>query len=1263
VKLVDRMDIPDMWKILIHAVAPGIEHVPIRFGEMAPNTRGKYQFGKGLDLITLSKEHLNPNKPWDLLIDATHEGSHARVATTIDTQPQLPAVRALGSLFDYVKDRFQSARGQTSEHIYGLKNVHEFVAEVRSNPRFADELRAFELPKTLTQRLAKTLGEKDPNLFKTGWRALTTLYGKIMGVPPEGMRAFAVAHDLVSRLERHVTPAERARSNARYLEAGKTKLEYKKAEDISPRLEGTKVTDEQGRPLRVYHGTNQAFEQHGTPESVAGYNKTVGITDGEFYFTSSPENAGTYATGEGGNIRPEYLNLQNPYVTDAGGAHVNAKSGNGFFGGSGPVREAIGKALDGGHDGVIVKNVVDPMTGNGKPSTVYVAFKQKQIVNAADIAIDRAMVGRAGPDDAPRIPAKDIGPQEVKAAVELAHGDISNIMRDNQSGAISAGMLGVLGVATAGGLATWLLTENPWTAATAAVAAGTIGALGTRGVRSMLAMVGFHADQRYRVSNLTNRYNGGIAVGRLDTYRMQVYLDHIVPDKARQKVIRDWLEGDDAHRAANPLSALERAYADAIALGFKELQTHVKMLGLDEKKFLERYLTHLYVPGVNTNQSVWANIAAVVSMRNEHSAGMSPHSRFTMKRSIPTYVEAEQLGLVAITNNPAEILRIYADNVNQALHNKLLIDALLRERTPWGERAMMVDMPEAAMRLVIQRDAIHASQYQMSPQEKRDLQAMHASIRAPADFVTIDHPQMRGLKVNKDLEPALKHLFDSRDPNAVSKALYGLAMAAKASEFSFSLFHAKSLMDVLLGTATLSKAGLVTGTLAAGAALATGQDSPLGYFAAGYLPVGLPLMLRKMHRGNRAIKDINAVGGGNATDPLGRTVAGMSAPLPNMHTTRMAMNQAGSAGVALREGVYNGLQIGGRPEGGISPFTRALDLFSEKYPLTGAPVKVVSLVAKKLNDFLWEYVHPSMKAAIFLQEFETQLRKFPNAPRDQLAQRVASYTNDSFGGLDWFRIADGVQNKYGRDLALALTSPSGRRGMQTILAAPDWLISTFRAVFKAIPGVTERELGALHRTYVARSILMYATIADGVNMMLSGHHFWENDDPTTIETKDCRRIQGSKHAMEFLHWITKPGQQALNKLGYVISEPLKLALNSEYLSTRGAPKLSGPGPEKKHPELAGPANTANNIAQATRDVAAHMIKGISPITAQQTLTNTPLEVLSGFAGAPVYGKSQDQAVQEARQRAEKEGRDPTAAEQRARRTYQKKQKEREAKHR
>lgn len=77
----------------------------------------------------------------------------------------------------------------------------------------------------------------------------------------------------------------------------------------------SKVVDEHGKPLVVYHGTNKDFSVF-SGESAG--DKTGNPTAGwGFFFTHRPAEASSYATDwtkEGGNVMPVYVSVKNPYI-------------------------------------------------------------------------------------------------------------------------------------------------------------------------------------------------------------------------------------------------------------------------------------------------------------------------------------------------------------------------------------------------------------------------------------------------------------------------------------------------------------------------------------------------------------------------------------------------------------------------------------------------------------------------------------------------------------------------------------------------------------------------------------------------------------------------------------------------------------------------------------------------------------------------------------------------------------------------------------
>lgn len=92
-------------------------------------------------------------------------------------------------------------------------------------------------------------------------------------------------------------------------------VRYTETPEFKARFEGSKIVDEQGQPLRVYHGTKDKIDNFQMNHENRADHGWLG--DG-IYLTDSPHLANIYAinkSGEdGSNIMPLYANIKNPYI-------------------------------------------------------------------------------------------------------------------------------------------------------------------------------------------------------------------------------------------------------------------------------------------------------------------------------------------------------------------------------------------------------------------------------------------------------------------------------------------------------------------------------------------------------------------------------------------------------------------------------------------------------------------------------------------------------------------------------------------------------------------------------------------------------------------------------------------------------------------------------------------------------------------------------------------------------------------------------------
>lgn len=444
------------------------------------------------------------------------------------------------------------------------------------------------------------------------------------------------------------------------------------------------------------------------------------------------------------------------------------------------------------------------------------------------------------------------------------------------------------------------------------------------------------------------------------------------------------------------------------------------------------------------------------------------------------------------------------------------------------------------------------------------------------------------------------------------RAIEGVNTAVKRSAVSLSLFHAKALTDAYIGAH-----GPIMGPIKA-------------------VPQIAHALVPKVFPEGKYLKMLREGGAGDLVD---------KAILGGLKFTKKGLSSVDEDINGSFYGMLRSLQ----------------DVADKTIPGAGHGVKAYAALNHFVDGVMWERLHAGMKLETFAVKYEALLEnntkahlrdpaKNPLRSEREVAEAAASFTNDIFGGLNWRRVAESAKTRWGRDLALSALSPTGRRGLQLALFAPDWTLSTTRAAIKAfgpkgslvaggatlgamlapddhktagqllggaagflasragrvkgsvgegsgLRGLVEAKTVAdLHRQYILRSALYYVAAGDAINYAMSGHHLWDNKDPTTIDMGDGRTMQWSKHTMEPVHWLTKPGQQALNKLGAVPKELATQALGTEYLTTSGrSPPM--------HSRLG------------------HLAKNLEPIAVQQGKEGDFGSGIAGFLGAPIYGKT------------------------------------------
>jgi hypothetical protein len=414
--------------------------------------------------------------------------------------------------------------------------------------------------------------------------------------------------------------------------------------------------------------------------------------------------------------------------------------------------------------------------------------------------------------------------------------------------------------------------------------------------------------------------------------------------------------------------------------------------------------------------------------------------------------------------------------------------------------------------------------------------------KAPRDYVPMDTSVLAGVRVHPDVAADLKFIFSSHNPNWLVRKLGQLTSITKRVAVAVSLFHAKTLMD-----------GMLPGS------------------------VGLRDTVNPMGAAKRALKMYREGGNNDTIDKL----------------------------------IKGGLQIGTPEDVAGHEVQHGLDKFADevnkRLPLrltgVGHAARFLASLDKKIEALTFGFLQTGFKINVASSEFERAIGRGVEPAR--AARLAASYANDLFGSLDYYRVATETDSHIMRKLGTAALNQNSRKVLQLILFAPDWTMATFRSIAKALPGgTTDAELMQLHRRYMVKAAIYYFTVANAVNYAMTGHSTFENDNPLRVELGDGRTMQFSKHDTEPLAWLQDPIGTALGKSAFIGKSALGL-----YRSHMEAGMHHKPMPT--------PVEDAATVGSS-----------MAPISLQQFIQNgVSMDDLMSFLGMPIYGKTKEQKAE------------------------------------
>ena len=217
-------------------------------------------------------------------------------------------------------------------------------------------------------------------------------------------------------------------------------------------------------------------------------------------------------------------------------------------------------------------------------------------------------------------------------------------------------------------------------------------------------------------------------------------------------------------------------------------------------------------------------------------------------------------------------------------------------------------------------------------------------------------------------------------------------------------------------------------------------------------------------------------------------------------------------------------------------------------------------VFKFFDRITWDRIFTHAKLYTFLTQLNKTLDPAVDKTQAQIyrkARLAAQFTNDAFGGQDWFAMTRRIQTPLFKKLAQTTFQPGSRGYLQLLLFAPDWTISNLRIIGKSLPAFENAtDARRMYGYYFARAALIYAVAGSVLNYAFSGKSILENKDPTRIDLGNGDVLTFSKQLMEPFHWITDPQKTGLKKIGSLPRTVTEVFTNKQYLTTGYSPNIT-----------------------------------------------------------------------------------------------------------
>jgi len=622
------------------------------------------------------------------------------------------------------------------------------------------------------------------------------------------------------------------------------------------------------------------------------------------------------------------------------------------------------------------------------------------------------------------------------------------------------------------------------------------------------------------------------------------------------------------------LSEEEKVVADSVRATLDDMGRTLVEAGII-KNFREDYIPHILRDAERGDMGFMDKLLADAAIRSKTSTFTDRALRREDERALS---EKD-----ALTTDIADLVQLYTINVARAVANKGLMDSIdhnlisLSAKDGWKE-ATASTHPALITQVVKKQFKDDLSQTWKTLQGKvkqGEMTEQDANERMLAYF-----DQLKGntkAYVHPDYMPSLDMLTRTTDLPTVAKVLIALNFASKRMLIMGSLFHFNALAESALFAGAGGFGAVAKG---AGAGFLISGGNPLGAAVGAGMGAGLHVLIRT--------KDIiSAMRGGKYGDQYDYVLRYVDIRPPRDVGNDETYAALHSVQETIDKYIPSGLAKGVLKKGtsGVKGVNKAIDIL------------------------MWHRLMAGAKTQVFYSKLEQLMKMNLDLPVEQrksqheLATIAGQFVNDAFGGQNWRRLAENVDNKWGRKIATALASPLGMTKLNLGVFAPDWTVSNVRVLGKAFPGIEKDPMvRKLYRDYALRAAMYYMIVGSAIQMALTGKPIFENDDPLKYDLGDGRTMTFSKQLSEPFHWISNPLHEAHVKTSSLVKLVEEQVTNRQYAAGNA-------------PAITSEEDTAFEAVGERLKIAG---KHFAPIFVQDIGRNGP-EGVYGFFGHPIYG--------------------------------------------